>query len=245
MGWAESTLKPQSIRSCCTCPWENYPAASWPGNEFGVHSSEVKVRVMSHSITTPDRFHAGEMFGKTDPSYPCSDPSSCHAKPVSVSASSVPVARDASSFTVCSLAMQSRCQRLSHFPEYGRLSQAELSLSVTQPMTIAKLAKSLRKIATCFGTSSGQDARGGGCGPAAPDTARIWGNTAHPRSRSDGSRQGLLVTPPGDEWGKAPVLDPRDGNLSLPARAQKPREVASIRDSQMFLILYHLRSLHL
>lgn len=135
---------------------------------------------MSHFITTPNKFHAGEMFGKIDPSYPCSDPSYRHAKPVSVSAPSAPVARDASSFTVCSLAMQSRCQRLSHFPEHGRLSQAELSLSVTQPMTIAKLAKSLRKMATCFGTSSGQDARGGGCGPAAPDAARIWGEHSSP-----------------------------------------------------------------
>lgn len=135
---------------------------------------------MSHFISMPDRFHAGEMFGKIDPSYPCSDPSYRHAKPVSISASSVPVARDASSFTVCSLARQSRCQRLSHFPEYGRLSQAELSLSLTEPMTIAKLAKSLRKIATCFGTSSGQDARGGGCAPAAPDSARIWGERSSP-----------------------------------------------------------------
>lgn len=45
--------------------------------------------------------------------------------------------------------------------------------------------------------------------------------------------------------GKAPVLDPRDGDPGLPARAQEPREVASIGDSQMFLIHYHLRSVHL
>lgn len=79
-----------------------------------------------------------EMFINIDHSYPCSDPTYCCAKPGSVSTSSMPVAQDANSFTVCELAMQSLCQHLSPFPEYGRLSQAELSLSVTQPLTIAK-----------------------------------------------------------------------------------------------------------
>lgn len=44
------------------------------------------------------------------------------------------------------------------------------------------------------------------------------------------------------EGGKSPVLDPLDGNPSPSARAQQPREVTSIGDSQMSLIHYHLKS---
>ena len=107
--------------------------------------------------------------------------------------------------------MQNLCQRLSHFPEYGRLSQAELSLSVTQPMTIAKLTKALRKIATCFETSSWRGSR-------MPEEEAVLlqhrtqhesgGNRAHPCSRSGGAWQGLLVAPLGDEWGDRPCVGP-------------------------------------
>lgn len=55
-----------------------------------------------HAPSMADRFHAGELFNKIDPSYPCPVPSYHRAKPASiVSTPSVPVARDASSFTAC------------------------------------------------------------------------------------------------------------------------------------------------
>jgi len=121
LGWVESTPQPESVCSCCTYTWEKYPVDSWPGKwAWDVLFRWQGEVVMSCFITMPPPRQTGfrqeRGFSKTDPSH-------YHTKPASVvSTSSVPVAWDDSSFTLCQLAMQSLCQHLSHFPEYGRLS---------------------------------------------------------------------------------------------------------------------------